>query len=152
MYASLSYIQSRHPYGEIPGQPNQAPESAVESAPNSAAPRSAGALANGDAFRPAAQPHEDGQRDGSPAPENREVFNSALHDLARDLMLKEQQIEILINSLPGIRSSEADQERRMRELESELRQVETERAKAEQEKERMVDMLGQVIVGAKRIP
>jgi mediator of RNA polymerase II transcription subunit 21 len=75
-----------------------------------------------------------------------------MHELARDLVLKEQQVEILINSLPGIRSSEADQERRMRELEFELREVEAERAKAETEREALVEGLGRVIGGVKRVP
>ena len=39
-------------------------------------------------------------------------------------MIKEQQIEYLISVLPGIDSSEAEQERRIRELEGELRVVE----------------------------
>lgn len=41
--------------------------------------------------------------------------------------IKEQQIEYLISVLPGIDSSEAEQEKRIRELEGELRQVEEER-------------------------
>ena len=67
-------------------------------------------------------------------------------------MLKEQQIEYLINSLPGIGSSEADQERRMRELERELREVKAERVKAEEDKEALVEGLGRIIVGVRRVP
>lgn len=66
-------------------------------------------------------------------------------------MLKEQQIEYLINSLPGLGNSEADQEKRMRELEKELREVEAERLKAESEKDALVDGLGKVLVGVKRV-
>ena len=139
MYASLSYIQTRHPYGEIPGQPSQAPEPAASISATSAP-------TNGEAAGNVAQ-----EPPQTPPPETTERFNDALHELARDLVIKEQQIEYLINSLPGIGNSEADQERRMRELEVELRQVERERAKAEEEKERMVDLLGRVIVGAKRV-
>ena len=149
MYASLSYIQTRHPYGEIPGQPIQAPEPEPvrSSASNGAAPAPVGALPNGESSHQQAS-----ERASSPAPEAPESFNSAMHELARDLMLKEQQIEILINSLPGIGNSEADQEKRMRELEAELREVEMERTKAEDKKGRMADLLGQIIVGAKRVP
>ena len=143
MFASLQYIQARHPYGEIPGQPSQAPQPAT---PNSAVPTSAVSLPNGDAF----QSRQDGSETPPPVPQDQ--FDRALREMAQDLVIKEQQIEIVINSLPGIGSSETDQEKRMRELESELREVEKERAKAEEEKEKMVDMLGQVIVGARRVP
>lgn len=140
MYASVSYIQTRHPYGEIPGQPSQAPQpSAPRSA--SAAPNSALAFPNGDAQQ---------QPEGTPPPEDAHVFDAALRELARDLVLKEQQIELLINSLPGLGNSEADQEKRMRELERELKAVETERAAAEREREALVEGLGKVLVGVKR--
>ena len=67
-------------------------------------------------------------------------------------MLKEQQVEYLIQSLPGIGSSELDQERRMRELEKELREVEGERERAEGVREGLEESLGRVLVGGKRIP
>ena len=43
-------------------------------------------------------------------------FNATMHEMAQELVLKEQQIEIVIKSLPGIGVNEADQEKRMREL------------------------------------
>ncbi|KAF7173632.1 hypothetical protein CNMCM5623_005876 [Aspergillus felis] len=55
------------------------------------------------------------------------TFASRQRELARDLIIKEQQIEYLISVLPGIDSSEAEQEKRIRELERELRRVEEER-------------------------
>ncbi|GFF35948.1 mediator of RNA polymerase II transcription subunit 21 [Aspergillus udagawae] len=62
-----------------------------------------------------------------PAPDSPRTFASRQRELARDLIIKEQQIEYLISVLPGIDSSEAEQEKRIRELESELRRVEEER-------------------------
>ncbi|KAK1064331.1 RNA polymerase II mediator complex subunit [Friedmanniomyces endolithicus] len=163
MYASINYIKTRHPYGEIPGQPSQAPPPAPLPAPPHAPPSQS--LTNGDgpttepngpahsAAPPAApvqeQPLE--QRDGSPPPERPDAFNAALHELARDLVLQEQQIELLINSLPGLGNSEVSQERRMRELEAELREVEVARAEAEEERERMVDALGELLAGTRRV-
>ena len=144
MFASLNYIQARAPYGDIPGQPSQAPQRTtiptVIAAPNSAI-----AMPNGDAH------HQPGEQPTTPPPEEPNTFDAALRELARDLLLKEQQIEYLINSLPGLGNSEADQERKMRELERELREVEVERAKAESEKEELVDGLGRVLVGIKRV-
>ena len=142
MYASINYIQTRHPYGEIPGQPSQAPQATAPSSA-SAAPNSA--LPNGDA-----QSQRHGQDVSTPPPAEPHDFDAGLRELARDLVLKEQQIELIINSLPGLGSSEAKQEERMRELEKELRDVERERAKAETEREALVDGLGKVLVGVKR--
>ncbi|GKZ25659.1 RNA polymerase II mediator complex subunit [Aspergillus brasiliensis] len=60
----------------------------------------------------------------APAPDSPATFAARQRELARDLVIKEQQIEYLISVLPGIDSSEAEQERRIRELEGELRVVE----------------------------
>ncbi len=164
MYASINYIKTRHPYGEIPGQPSQAPPPAPLPAPPHAPPSQS--LTNGDgpalepngpahsAAAPAAAPVQEfslEQRDGSPPPERPDAFNAALHELARDLVLQEQQIELLINSLPGLGNSEVSQESRMRELEAELREVEVARAEAEEERERMVDALGELLAGTRRV-
>lgn len=147
MYASLNYIYTRHPYGEIQGQPSQAPQSVSQgNTANGVTP-----AANGDASN-AVAPAQNGTRDaGSPAPDPPDTFNAAMHELAQDLVLKEQQIELIIRSLPGIGNSEAEQEKRMRELEAELREVEEERARKETEKDAMVDLLGQVIGNVKRV-
>ena len=142
MYASLSYIQTRHPYGEIPGQPSQAPQPHPPTTP--AAPHSA--LSNGHA-----QFTQQPDPPSTPPPEDPQTFDAALRELARDLVLKEQQIEVIINSLPGLGNSEAEQVERMRELEGELREVEAERARAEAEREGLVEGLGGVLVGVGRV-
>lgn len=130
MYASLSYVQTRHPYASIEGQPSQAPAPTTNSTnPNAT--------------------NENGEQ-STPPPETPVAFESAMRELAQDLVVKEQQIEYLVNSLPGIGTSEAQQERRMRELEVELRAAEKERAAAEVEKETMVEGLGKVLVGVRR--
>jgi len=149
MYASLMYIQTRHPYGDIPGQPSQAPASASNSA--------AAALTNGDASQQQSHPtrnttEQRTEPPSTPPPEQPDVFNSALRELAQDLVLKEQQMEIIINSLPGLGNSEADQENLMRRYEIELRDAEAERSQAEEERERMVGVLGEVINKVRRVP
>ncbi|KAJ4353544.1 RNA polymerase II mediator complex subunit [Didymosphaeria variabile] len=59
-------------------------------------------------------------------------------ELSRDMVLKEQQIEVLIASLPGLDKSEAEQVARMKELEKELEGLEGERLRAVEEKEALV--------------
>lgn len=68
-----------------------------------------------------------------PLPDSPQLFLYRQKELARDLIIKEQQIEYLIGRLPGIGSSEAEQEAQIRELESELRQVEFAREKKARE-------------------
>ena len=137
MRDSLYYIQTRHPYGEIEGQPSQAPESAP-STDNAAA--------------------QDPNSPDPPPPENSETFDRTLHTLAQSLILKEQQIEYLIEHLPGIDPqtgqlyTQADQEDKMRALQSELTALEAERAEAEVEREKLVEGLGEMIVGIRRVP
>lgn len=150
MYASISYIRQRHPYGEIEGQPSQAPQALPPSSANNDA--GGNIQANGNAAATSQVQQLQADHDGTPPPEEPQAFDAALHELARDLVIKEQQIEYLINSLPGLGSSEADQEKRMRELEFELREAEAERAKVEVEREALVEGLGKVIVGVRRIP
>lgn len=62
-----------------------------------------------------------------PRPDSPRTFAYRQRELARDLIIKEQQIEYLIGRLPGIGASEAEQEARIRELEGELRRVEIEK-------------------------
>ena len=59
-----------------------------------------------------------------PEPDSPRTFARRQRELARDLIIKEQQIEYLISVLPGIGSSEAQQESRIRHLADELRAVE----------------------------
>jgi mediator of RNA polymerase II transcription subunit 21 len=150
MYASLNYIQLKHPYAVIEGQPSQAPESSETRDSTNAGDSTtaaAGVQVNGSANA------QGGPSDpNTPSPETSEVFQNALREIAQDLVIKEQQIEHLINSLPGLGNSESDQERRMRELEVELRNVQAVRESKEAEREELIDMLGKIITKVKRVP
>ncbi|KAI5359013.1 Putative mediator complex, subunit Med21, mediator complex, subunit Med7/Med21 [Septoria linicola] len=154
MYASLHYTYHRHPYGTIPGQP-QGPDFRLagdkedddkedKKEKEKKLQNDAAAAANGEVVKPT--------EPSTPAPETPAKFNENLRELAQHLVLKEQQIEYIINSLPGIGNSEVDQEKRMRELERELREVEERRERKEREKEELVDLLGEVIGKVKRVP
>ncbi|GMF81507.1 unnamed protein product [Aspergillus oryzae] len=86
-----------------------------------------------------------------PAPDSPRTFASRQRELARDLVIKEQQIEYLISVLPGIDSSEAEQERRIKELEKELRSAEEDREQRVRElrklRKKLENVLGAVEVG-----
>lgn len=86
-----------------------------------------------------------------PEPDPPRTFASRQRELARDLIIKEQQIEYLISVLPGIGTSEAEQEAKIRELEVQLREVEEKReAKALELKKlrgKLENVLGAVSVG-----
>lgn len=59
-------------------------------------------------------------------------------------------MEYLISTLPGLESSERDQEERIKELEGMLEEVEVRRKKAAKEKEEVLERLEAVIRGVRR--
>lgn len=79
-----------------------------------------------------------------------EVFQAGQLELARDLITKEQQIEYLISSLPGLDNSQRDQEQSIRDLEEELKVAEAQRLEAVKEKEEVLLKLDQVLKGIRR--
>ncbi|KAI9880120.1 MAG: RNA polymerase II mediator complex subunit [Pleopsidium flavum] len=84
-------------------------------------------------------------------PDSPRTFAAAQRELARDLIIKEQQIEYLISVLPGIGTSEKEQEDRLKVLERELKEAEEERVKAAREKEQVLEKLDRVIRGVRRV-
>jgi mediator of RNA polymerase II transcription subunit 21 len=83
-------------------------------------------------------------------PDSTSVFESTLQTLAQDLVIKEKQVEALIDSLPGIGQSERAQEARMKELEEQLREAEIERRQAVVEKETLLRQIDDVIGRVRR--
>lgn len=80
----------------------------------------------------------------------RDEFQAGLLELSRDLVVKEQQIEILISSLPGLESTEEDQERYIRELEEEVRVAEMQRLGALKAKDEVLARLDAAVRGVRR--
>lgn len=74
-----------------------------------------------------------------------------MSELARDLIVKSKQIEVLIQSLPGIGVSEEEQQGRLRSLEQQLKEAEQERVRAIEDKERARERLETVIVKLRRV-
>lgn len=67
------------------------------------------------------------------------------------MILKEQQIEYLISVLPGIGTSEKEQEERLNRLQGELRAAEEERRRAVAEREEVLGRLEGLIMGVRRV-
>jgi len=80
-------------------------------------------------------------------PDSPKTFAANQLQLVRDLIIKEQQIEYLIKVLPGIGTSEREQEERIRSLEQELRQMQEQRKRKWEEMRTTVKKLENVIMG-----
>ncbi|KAF2451059.1 hypothetical protein P171DRAFT_348324 [Karstenula rhodostoma CBS 690.94] len=115
MQASFAYIRNRAPPAPIPGQPTLTSMQEFEASNMAAA-------------NPSAPP---------PLP-SQDEFLKDIAELSRDMVLKEQQLEVLVASLPGLDKSEAEQVARMKELERELEGLEGERRRALEEKEALL--------------
>ncbi|KND93352.1 Mediator of RNA polymerase II transcription subunit 21 [Tolypocladium ophioglossoides CBS 100239] len=96
-------------------------------------------------------------RDVKQEPQQREVdplpadeFQAGLKELSRDLIVKEQQIEYLISSLPGLDNSEKDQERNIKDLEEDLKAAEAQRQEALKERDQILSELDGVIRSIRR--
>lgn len=72
-------------------------------------------------------------------------FAAGLQELSRDLIIKEQQIEVLISNLPGLDNSERDQERNIKDLEEDLKAAEAQRQEAIKERDQILAELDHVI-------
>ncbi len=79
-----------------------------------------------------------------------EVFQAGQLELARDLIVKEQQIELLISLLPGLDNSERDQQQSIKDLEEELKVAEAQRLEAVKEKEEVLAKLDEVVRSIRR--
>lgn len=146
MFAALNYIQTQHPPGDIPGQPNQRSqaENDVARKDSTDPSRTVSVIVNGNSGQSSVN------TETTTAATSQETFRAALRELAQDLVMQEQKTEILINSLPGLGTSERDQRRRMQELEHELEEVEAERLLAEKDKTDMLRSLDRLIIGLGR--
>ncbi|KAL4920190.1 mediator complex, subunit Med21 [Aspergillus aurantiobrunneus] len=155
-YATIGYLTTYHDNfpATPPSNPTSAPALAKiqKNSTNPPIPASAAAILNSTTSQasPSAGPAAGGGGGGGatpgpnpnagagaeeeglpPRPDSPRTFAARQRELARDLVIKEQQIEYLISVLPGIGSSEAEQEGRIRELEGELRELRVLRRRVE---------------------
>jgi mediator of RNA polymerase II transcription subunit 21 len=71
-------------------------------------------------------------------------------ELSKDLIVKARQIELLIDSLPGIGNNEEEQMEKVKELEKKLQEVESERIQALKEKEQLLRQCDNLILAVTR--
>ncbi|KAM0251130.1 hypothetical protein ACHAQJ_008300 [Trichoderma viride] len=72
-------------------------------------------------------------------------FRAGMVELSRDLIVKEQQIEVLISTLPGLDNSQQDQERHIKDLEEDLKTAKTQRVEALRERDHILTELDAII-------
>lgn len=75
-----------------------------------------------------------------------EKFKADLTELARDIARKAQQCEILIDSLPGLETSEKDQVQALQDLEKELQSVRQEQQQVHDERKRLLTLCDDLIM------
>jgi len=92
----------------------------------------------------------DGDDEAPPRPDSPDTFRAAIHELSRDLVTKEQQIEFLIRNLPGRDRTVDEQEERIKELDLELRGLEEEIKSAEGARVEMLQKVESVVMGVRR--
>lgn len=79
-----------------------------------------------------------------------ETFKAGMTELARDLIIKEQQIEYLVSTLPGLLNSERDQLQMMRDLEEELMAAEAQRLEAVKERDEVLAKVDRLLMTTTR--
>jgi mediator of RNA polymerase II transcription subunit 21 len=145
MYATVVYIDTHHSLPPIPGQADQW-------TPFSSTSATAGNNNNNLVEDEAGKQVQQAAGESSfgttrePSPDPPALFQARLQELAQDLVVKEQQIEAIVESLPGLGSSKGAQEKRLTELEAELRQVEEQELLWEGERTKLLSRLDTWIV------
>ncbi|KAF1912940.1 mediator of RNA polymerase II transcription subunit 21 [Ampelomyces quisqualis] len=86
-----------------------------------------------------------------PEPISPEQFRDDIKEFARDIVIKQQQMEALIAHLPGLNVSEHQQLERMKQLERELEDLEAERLDAVKEKELLLRRVEDKIMNVGRV-
>lgn len=168
MFATLQYINMHHSYAAIDGQPDQNPFPVTQITNGAGYHDRNGTEVvdttrtsrDGSTFDASTAPvvpgsNTNNEKDDSsstdPVPDPPHVFQESLKELAKDLVLKEQQIEYLVSVLPGIGTSENDQSERIAALEADLDAAREERDKELVERDAMMDDVHALAARCRRV-
>ncbi|KAL6704055.1 RNA polymerase II mediator complex subunit [Coniothyrium glycines] len=139
MAMSLAYIREKAPPSVPPGQ--QRLDSFAEVEARNAAENNTQNSSN---------PSQLTQQPPAPAPLSPDEFAKDIKELAQDQVLKHAQIEKLIEHLPGLNRSERDQVDRMKDLQRQLDDLDEEHTQAVKEKEMLLKLVEDKIMGVGR--
>ena len=126
------------------------PPPAASTAGPAALPAETVATVTSPAANQAQEPQPDPSLPPNHRPESPSTFDAAQRELAHDLILKYEQIQLLIRNLPGVERSEENQGERLRVLDEELRVALGEREKVEEERLATVKAVERVLGGVRR--
>ncbi|KAH8725713.1 mediator of RNA polymerase II transcription subunit 21 [Phaeosphaeriaceae sp. PMI808] len=99
----------------------------------------------------ATNPSQPANEPAEPESISQEQFQQDIKEFARDIVMKQQQMEALIANLPGLNISEEQQVERMKQLEKELAELEGERLQAVKEKEILLRRVEEKLMGVSGI-
>ncbi|KAK2791029.1 RNA polymerase II mediator complex subunit [Emmonsiellopsis sp. PD_33] len=147
-YATLCYLTTYHDHSPAqppPNIPTAIPK--LNKIPKNPPPAPAAATTTTTTTTTDPNPTGSPPEPTEPPPDPPHTFAQRQRELARDLIIKEQQIEYLISVLPGVGSSEKEQEERIRRVAGELRVVEGERRRRRREMRRLGERVEGVLAG-----
>ena len=147
-FSTISYLSQRHPLvapEPDPSDPFTNPPSAAavtaSQTPNPADPSQQNTLAG------LAGPEDTDRAPYPLRPVAPATFENAQKELAEDLVLKGQQIELLISRLPGIGRGEEQQAEEIKVLVEKVREMEARRKEKRREMRQVVKRLEGVVIG-----
>jgi mediator of RNA polymerase II transcription subunit 21 len=147
-FSTISYLSQRHPL--VAPEPD--PSDPFTNPPSSAALAASQTPNPADPSQQAASGAMAGPEDTDRAPYplhpvSQQTFENAQRELAEDLVLKGQQIELLISRLPGIGRGEEEQAEEIKVLVDKVREMETRRKEKRREMRQFVRRLEGVVMG-----
>ena len=158
MFACLHWVSNNSVPQSIQGQPYLPPDGVLPGLNNSQ-PTPTGAAQDSQQQLNATEPSQSTAVNGvSAAPATNPDLEAAnrdyqitLRELAQDLVVKEQQIEMLVKDMPGLNRSQNDQEARMKNLEAEAQTLEAQAKDVDQERELLIKRVEETMMRIRRV-